>query len=77
MRINDDTQLGVVLAHLQEYGSITSMEAIMEYGITRLAVWISRLKVRGYRITSVTEQGVNRFGRKVRYSRYCLETDHE
>lgn len=71
--INHDTQAGTVLEHLQEYGSITSMEAIMQYGITRLAAHICYLKKHGYAITATTEHGVNRFGRKASYSRYFLK----
>lgn len=67
-----ETQKDMVLAHLQAEGSITSMEAFMQYGITRLAVAIWRLRKDGWLIDSVTEYGVNRYGRKVPYKRYVL-----
>ena len=67
-----ETQKDMVLAHLQAEGSITSMEAIMQYGITRLAVAVCRLRKEGWLIDSVTEYGVNRYGRKVPYTRYVL-----
>lgn len=66
------TQKDMVLAHLQAEGSITSMEAFMQYGISRLAVAVWRLRKEGWRIDSVTEYGVNRYGRKVPYTRYVL-----
>lgn len=67
-----ETQKDMVLAHLQAEGSITSMESFMQYGITRLAVAIWRLRKDGWNIESVTEYGVNRYGRKVPYKRYVL-----
>lgn len=41
------TQCDRVLRHLSDYGSITSLEAISEYGILRLASRISDLKIGG------------------------------
>lgn len=73
MEENSRTQKNMVLMHLQSEGSITSMEAIMQYGIMRLAGVIWRLRKEGWRIDSVTEYGVNRYGRKVPYARYVLE----
>ena len=48
------TQKEVILEHLRKYGSITSMEAIEKYHITRLAAvifgkWISILNRRRLR----------------------------
>lgn len=39
-----------VLKHLQEYGSITSWEAIEEYGATRLSAIIYNLRKKGFKI---------------------------
>ena len=36
-----------ILRHLQTFGAITSLEAIQDYGILRLASRISELKKRG------------------------------
>lgn len=62
-----------ILKHLQEYGSITSHEAIKEYGCTRLSHYIYLLRKDGYIIESVTESSLNRYGEKTRYSRYKLK----
>ena len=67
-----DTQQETVLAHLQSGETITSIQAIMEYGITRLAAVICELRKQGWCIDSVVEIGVNRAGRKVNYTRYIL-----
>lgn len=65
-----------ILRHLEDYGSITSLEAISEYGIMRLASRITDLKKRGHKITSETVSGVNRYGETTYYSRYRLENNN-
>lgn len=66
------TQCDRILRHLRDYGSITSLEAVMEYGILRLAARINDLKQIGYNITSETVVGENRYQEKVHYSVYRL-----
>ena len=67
-----DTQNKLLLRHLQQFGSITSMEAYELYGITRLSGRIYDLRQMGYAIKGVTESSVNRYGKKVKYRRYSL-----
>lgn len=62
-----------ILRHLADYGSITSLEAMNEYGIMRLASRISDLKSSGYPIIKDTETSKNRYGESVSYARYRLE----
>lgn len=62
-----------VLNHLLEKGSITSWEAIKEYGNTRLSGTIYILKHEGHDIVSISESAINRYGEKVYYTRYVLE----
>lgn len=66
------TQCERVLRHLNDYGSITSLEAMREYGIMRLASRITDLKRMGHKITSITETSKNRYGEAVHYSKYML-----
>lgn len=61
-----------VLKYMQEFGSITSLEAFSDLGDTRLAATIFELKRKGYDIVSTTETNVNRYGENVHYSRYSL-----
>ena len=67
------TQCERVLRHLNDYGSITSLEAMKEYGIMRLASRISDLKNMGHKIISKTETSKNRYGETTHYSVYMLE----
>lgn len=62
-----------ILRHLHDYGSITTMEAINEYGIMRLAARIHDLRALGYEITATKETGKNRYGEPTHYARYTLK----
>lgn len=64
-----------VLKHLQEKGSITSLEAFSLYGATRLSAIIFNLKKRGYDITSESEKCTDRYGHACTYSRYILSEE--
>lgn len=67
-----DSQEKMILKHLQEKGSITSLKAIAEYGCTRLASRIFTLRKAGYVIETTTESAKNRFGRVVNFAKYTL-----
>ena len=63
------TQKEEVLNHLKKHGEITSWDAIWEYGITRLAEWIRRLREEGYDIESewISKKKGDRTVRFVKY----------
>jgi hypothetical protein len=54
------TQNELILKHLKEYGGITSLEAIQEYGITRLSARIYDLRKEGYSISADKKKVLNR-----------------
>ena len=62
-----------ILRHLQDHGSISSLEAIQEYGIMRLASRISDLKRSGIPIRREMVTGKNRYGEVTSYARYSIE----
>lgn len=66
------TQEQRVLRHLREYGSITSLEAFREFGITRLGSRIYTLRQSGYDIISERETTKNRYGENVSFAKYIL-----
>lgn len=67
-----------VLRYMQENGSITSWEAIREFGATRLSAIIYNLRNEdGLSIASKTETSKNRYGDPVSYSRYYLDEEDE
>ena len=69
------TQCEKVLRHLKDVGSITSLTAMTEYGIFRLASRISDLKKQGYNISSVVTTGTNRYGEPTHFATYILEKE--
>ena len=66
------TQCDRILRHLNDHGSITSLEAMSEYGIMRLASRINDLKGMGYPILSERATGKNRYNEPTSYSIYRL-----
>ena len=66
------TQCDRILRHLNDHGSITSLEAMSEYGIMRLASRINDLKGMGYPILSERATGKNRYDETTSYSIYRL-----
>lgn len=70
-----NSQKFMVLHHLHHKGNITSKEAFDYYGATRLSAIIYSLREDGIRIGMVWEEGINRFGKPVRYGRYFLEKE--
>ncbi len=66
------TQRMRIMRHLQEYGSITSLEALKEYGIMRLVSRISELRKRGEKIDRSMCSGLNKFGETIHYAEYRL-----
>ena len=61
-----------VLQWLQTGAGISSMEAIKQFGATRLSAIIFNLKKRGYNIETVMCDGRDRFGNPMRFARYYL-----
>jgi len=66
------TQKEQVLNHLKTYGSLTSWDAIMEYGITRLSHHIYCLRNDGLIIPDERIQVETRLGRTTIISKYSL-----
>lgn len=59
-----------ILWYINEFGSISPMEAFSDLGITKLATRISEMKVLGISFGQDYESRENRFGKSVRYMRY-------
>ena len=66
-----------IASHLETYGSITSLEAMQEYGIMRLASRVSDLKKAGVAIRVEMVSGKNRFGENTSYAKYWLDESEE
>ena len=66
------TQIQQILKHMREKGSISTMEAFNDFGITRLASRIHEITQMGIGIERETVSSKNRYGETVRYVRYRL-----
>lgn len=66
------TQCEMILQHMEEYGTITSWEAMQEYGIMRLASRITDIKKAGIPIRREMVSQKNRYGDTVTFARYSI-----
>ena len=68
---SNPTQTQRVLDYIEQYGSITQLDAF-KLGIMRLASRINDLRKAGYEIETETKTGKNRYGETTRYAVYKL-----
>ena len=61
-----------IINYIREFGSITSLDAYKDLGITQLATRIKELKELGYEFETKWESSKNRYGEKVDFKRYYL-----
>lgn len=67
-----------ILRHLIDYGTITSWEAIQEYGCTRLGHYIYLLRrIENYNITDEVIKSKNRYGEHTHFKKYHLNLIQE
>lgn len=69
------TQCDMILRYMQEFGSISQVEAAAEFGCYRLSGRIFDLRARGYNIKRKMESRKNRYGKIVRFARYYLKEE--
>lgn len=62
-----------IYKYMQDFGSITSAEAMRDLGVYRLASRIHDLRMMGIGIKKEMESSKNRYGEKTSYARYRLE----
>ena len=66
------TQNERILRHLQDFGSITALDALKDYGCMRLGARIWDLKRDGHDIRREMVEGRNRHGGRTHYARYTM-----
>ena len=71
------SQKKMVLDYIREFGSITSLDAFRDLGITRLSAIVFKLREEGHDIDKAIEMGKNRFGNRTRYARYSFGKGEE
>lgn len=63
-----------ILNYIKEFGSITTREAFIDLGCTRLSEYIRQLRLE-YNITDEWVSAINRYGEKVQFKKYMLKGD--
>ena len=71
------TQNQRILDYIDQYGSITQLDALRDLGVMRLASRISDLRRLGYPITSAQETVTNRFGEKCHIKSYSIQVEQK
>lgn len=60
-----------ILDYIKEFGSITTKDAFIDLGCTRLSEYIRQLRLE-YNIEDKWEKGTNRWGETTEFKRYWL-----
>lgn len=71
------TQVERIKKYIDDFGSITTLEAFTELGIVRLGARISEMRKAGIDIQDKQECVKNRYGEKCYIKRYFLENNNE
>lgn len=69
------TQADRVLEYIQKFGSITTLQAYRDLGVTRLSARIFELRARGLEIDSTSITSKNRYGENCTYAKYYLRKE--
>lgn len=67
------TQADRVLDYIKKFGSITTLEAFRDLGVTRLSARIFELRNKGLNIDSTSVTSKNRYGETCTYAKYFLK----
>ena len=67
------TQKERILDYMDEFGSISALEAFRDLGVSQLSARLVELEKMGYRFNKKQESAINRFGERVYFVRYSME----
>ena len=71
------TQAEMIIEYINEFGSISPMEAFRDLGITKLATRISEMRASGMSFNKEMVSTKNRYGKPCQYMRYSFPTESE
>lgn len=63
-----------IINYMQEFGSITTFNAFIDLGCTRLSEYIRQIK-ETHKVNDEWITTINRYGEKIKYKRYWLEEE--
>lgn len=61
-----------ILDYINEFGSITALEAVRDLGVLQLSARLVELERDGIVFNKAQESALNRFGERVYYIRYSI-----
>lgn len=61
-----------IIEYINKFGSITSLQAYMDLGISQLGARIDGLERDGYSFTKEWQEGKNRFGEPIKFKKYSF-----
>ncbi len=71
------TQNDRIIQYMDEFGSITQMQALSDLGIMRLASRIHDLREMGHPIKKRMIESKNRYGEHVSFAEYYMEREEQ
>lgn len=70
------TQREMILQYIEDFGSITPMQAFSDLGVTKLATRISEMRKDGMDCFKIeTIRSKNRYGKTVHFARYSFKDE--
>lgn len=70
-----ETQCQRVLRYIENFGSITSLQAMQDLGCMRLASRVNDLKRMGIPVRKRQASAINRYGERVHFAEYYIEEE--
>lgn len=67
------TQYESILKYINDFGSITPIEAFSDLGITKLATRISEMRKNGMEFQKDMVRSKNRYGKTIHFMRYSFK----
>ena len=61
-----------ILDYMDDYGSISALEAFRDLGVSQLSARLVELEHEGHRFNKKQESSLNRYGERVYYTRYSI-----
>lgn len=71
------TQCDRIKKYIEDFGSITTLEAFTELGVVRLGARISEMRSNGVPIEDKPETVTNRYGEKCHIKRYFIKGEEQ
>lgn len=65
-----ETQHARIKQYIEDFGSITQMEAFFDLGITKLSTRIGEMERKGYKVKRERMESPNRYGELTHFMKY-------